>query len=88
MNEHPDKSYQARRFVLRFQRGRPHSFDVLEGEDPIAVLKRHLEFFPDDEPEVLEEQIYDPTHPRGFRYEKRGELLSLVKEIISIRGGD
>jgi len=81
MSESPEKTYQARRFVLRFQRGRPHSFDVLEGEDPVAVLRHHLEFFPEEEPEALEEQFYDPAHPRRFRYEERGELLSLVKEI-------
>jgi predicted YcjX-like family ATPase len=88
MSERPDKTYQARRFVLRFQRGRPHSFDVLEGEDPIAVLKRHLEFFPGEVPETLEEQFYDPNLFHRFRYEERGELLSLVKEIISIGGDD
>jgi len=88
MGGSPDKTYQARRFVLRFQRGRPHSFDVLEGEDPIAVLKRHLGFFPGEVPEALEEQFYDPTHPRRFRYEERGELLSLVREIARIGEGE
>ncbi len=81
MGERPQRSYQVRRFVLRFRRGRVHSFDVLEGEDPVAVLKRHLEFFPGEVPEGLEEQFYEPAHPRRFRYEDRGELLGLAKEI-------
>ncbi len=71
--------YRARRFVVHFERGGVHSFDVLGGEDPLEVLKRHLEFFPGKVPEVLREQFYDPTHPRRFRYEERGELLDLVK---------
>jgi len=71
--------HRARRFVLRFDRGGVHSFDVLEGEDPVEVLRHHLEFFPGKVPEALQEQFYDPTHPRRFRYEERGELLDLVK---------
>lgn len=71
--------HRARRFVLRFDRGGVHSFDVLEGEDPMEVLRRHLEFFPGKVPEILQEQFYDPAHPRRFRYEERGELLDLVK---------
>ncbi len=73
--------HRARRFVLRFEQGGVHSFDVLEGEDPLEVLRRHLEFFPGKVPETLQEQFYDPLHPRRFRYEERGELLDLVKEI-------
>jgi hypothetical protein len=71
--------HRARRFVLHFDRGGVHSFDVLEGEDLVEVLKRHLEFFPGKVPEILQEQFYDPAHPRRFRYEERGELLHLVK---------
>jgi hypothetical protein len=71
--------YRARRFVVRFEGGGAHSFDVLGGEDPLEVLRRHLEFFPGKVPEALWEQFYEPTHPRRFRYEERGELLDLVK---------
>jgi len=71
--------HRARRFVLRFDRGGAHSFDVLEGQDPVEVLRHHLEFFPGRVPETLQEQFYDPAHPRRFRYEERGELLDLVK---------
>jgi hypothetical protein len=77
--ESPNGAYRARRFVLRFDRGGVHSFDVLEGEDPVEVLKRHLGFFPSKVPEALQEQLYDPDHPHRFRYEDRGELLALVK---------
>jgi predicted YcjX-like family ATPase len=88
VSERLDKAYRARRFVLRFRRGRVHSFDVLEGEDPVAVLKRHIEFFPGEVPEALEEQFYDPVHPRRFRYEERGELLRLVKEVFRVGEGE
>ena len=76
--------HRARRFVLRFDRGGVHSFDVLEGEDPAEVLRRHLEFFPGKVPEILQEQFYDPAHPRRFRYEERGELLDLVKGPLAL----
>jgi predicted YcjX-like family ATPase len=82
--ESPDGGHRARRFVLRFDQGGVHSFDVLEGEDPVEALKRHLGFFPGRVPESLQEQFYDPEHPRRFRYEERKELLSLAKEILSI----
>jgi len=85
--EGPDETRRARRFVVRFRRGRSHSFDVLEGEDPVAVLRRHLEFFPGEVPEAVEEQFYDPTHPRRFRYEARGELLSLAREVSRLEEG-
>jgi hypothetical protein len=78
MNEALDEIPQARRFVIRFSGGRRHSFDVLAGEDLLAVLERHLRFFPGETPEALEEQFYDPSHPRRFRYEDRGELLRKV----------
>jgi hypothetical protein len=81
--ESPNGAHRARRFVLRFDRGGVHSFDVLEGEDPVEVLKRHLGFFPGKVPETLQEQFYDPDHPRRFRYEDREELLALVKGLLA-----
>ncbi len=87
MGEHPDKTHQARRFALRFRRGRPQGFDLLEGEDLIAALGRHLEFFPGEALEALEERFCDPTHLRGFRYGEREELLSLAKEMFPNREG-
>jgi hypothetical protein len=78
MSDTFDEIPRARRFVIRFSGGRRHSFDVLTGEDPLAVLERHLRFFPNEAPEALEEQFYDPSHPRRFRYENRGELLQKV----------
>lgn len=78
MNRTLDQAPKARRFVLRFSGGKRHSFDILAGEDPLAVLERHLRFFPEETPEALEEQFYDPLHPRRFRYEDRGELLRRV----------
>jgi len=78
--------HRARRFVLRFDRGGVHSFDVLEGEDPVEVLRHHLAFFPDRVPETLQEQFYDPAHPRRFRYEERGELLDLVRGLPASKG--
>ena len=77
--ESPGVVCRARRFVLHFEGGGVHSFDVLEGEDPLEVLRRHLEFFPGKVPGALREQFYEPTHPRRFRYEERGELLDLVR---------
>jgi hypothetical protein len=78
MGETFDEIPRARRFVIRFSGGKRHSFDILAGEDPLAALERHLRFFPDEAPEALEEQFYDPSHPRRFRYEDRGELLRKV----------
>jgi hypothetical protein len=77
--EGSSEGHRARRFVLRFDRSGVHSFDVLEGEDPVEVLRHHLGFFPDRVPETLQEQFYDPAHPRRFRYEERKELLDLAK---------
>ncbi len=65
----------ARRFVVKFKSGKVHSFDADEGAEPVAVVRKHLSFFPDEEPEALEEQFYDPSLPRRFRYEPRPELL-------------
>jgi hypothetical protein len=78
MGETFDEIPRARRFVVRFSGSKRHSFDILAGEDPLTVLERHLRFFPDETPEALEEQFYDPLHPRRFRYENRGELLQKV----------
>jgi hypothetical protein len=77
------RAHRTRRFVLRFDRGGVHSFDVLEGEDPVEVLRCHLAFFPDRTPETLQEQFYDPAYPRRFRYEERGELLNAVKGLLA-----
>ena len=78
MGETIDETPRAQRFVVRFSGGKRHSLDVLAGEDPLAVLERHLRFFPNETPEALEEQFYDPSHPRRFRYEDRRELLRKV----------
>lgn len=65
----------ARRLVVKFKSGKVHSFDVDEGVEPVAAVRKHLSFFPEEEPEALEEQFYDPSLPRRFRYEPRPELL-------------
>ena len=65
----------TRRLVLRFKSGKAYSFDLFEGTDPVLAVRKALSFFPNEEPEALEEQFYDPSLPRRFRYEPRRELL-------------
>ena len=72
-----------RRVVIRFADGTTTSFDLVEGRLE-QDLRHHLGFFPGKGVARVEEQIYDPTHPRRFRYKRREDLealcLSYTKE--------
>jgi len=67
-----------RRIVVRFKGGKVHSFDLIEGREKDDLL-RHLGFFPGREVARIEEQVYDPSSARGFRYLPRPDLEALVK---------
>jgi len=68
-----------RRVVIRFQDGGVHSFDYHE-EKVREDLRRHLGFFPHKKVAQIELQIYDPTLPGRFRYERRPDLETEVNE--------
>ncbi len=68
-----------KRVVIRFQDGGVHSFDYHEGKVR-ENLRRHLGFFPHKKVAQIELQIYDPTLPRRFRYERRPDLETEVNE--------
>lgn len=71
-----------RRIVIRFADGGVFSFDRREGLEGQDLL-RYLALFPGREVERVEEQVYDPTHPRRFRYERREDLEALVPSYKS-----
>ena len=71
-----------KRLVIRFRDGARTSLDLVpgrEGED----LRRHLRHFPGREVEAIEEKVYDPEHPRRFRYARREDLEAL---LLSYKG--
>lgn len=68
------------RLVLRFENGKTHSFDVDEGKDPVAVVRKHLALYEGLAPKSLEEQVYDPSLPTRFRYLDRSDLLKRALE--------
>ena len=71
-----------KRLVIRFKDGSTTSLDLApgrEGED----LIRHLRHFPGREVASVEEQAYDPEHPRRFRYARREDLEAL---LLSYKG--
>jgi hypothetical protein len=65
-----------KRVVIRFRDGSVHSFDYHE-EKVREDLRRHLGFFPGKKVAQIELQVYDPTLPRRFRYER----LDLETEV-------
>ncbi|AFV77499.1 hypothetical protein Theos_2526 (plasmid) [Thermus oshimai JL-2] len=81
-----------KRLVIRFKDGSTTSLDLVpgrEGEDllfgaPFPQMNlRHLRHFPGREVASVEEQAYDPEHPRRFRYARREDLEAL---LLSYKG--
>ena len=66
-----------RRLVIRFKDGASTSLDLVPGREA-EDLHRHLRHFPGKEVEAFEEQVYDPEHPRRFRYVRREDLEALL----------
>ena len=64
-----------RRLVIRFKDGSTTSLDLVPGRED---LLRHLRHFPRKEVASVEEQVYDPEHPRRFRYVRREDLEGLL----------
>jgi len=56
-----------RRLVIRFKDGSTTSLDLVPGREREDLL-RHLRHFPGKEVASVEEQVYAPEHPKGFRY--------------------
>jgi len=67
------------RVVIRFQDGSVHSFDYQPGQVR-NDLRLHLRFFPGKQVAQIVLQIYDPTLPKRFRYERRPDLEKEVSE--------
>jgi len=77
-----------RRLVIRFKDGSTTSLDLVPGREREDLL-RHLRHFPGKEVASVEEQVYDPEHPRRFRYVRREDLLRHLrhfpgKEVASV----
>lgn len=66
------------RIVVRFRGGGVLSFDSREGREA-EDLQRYLAMFPGKEVERIEEQVYDPSHPRRFRYLVREDLMGVIR---------
>lgn len=66
------------RIVVRFRGGGVFSFDSREGREAEG-LQRYLAMFPGKEVERIEEQVYDPSHPRRFRYLVREDLMGVIR---------
>jgi hypothetical protein len=73
-----------RRLVIRFKDGSTTSLDLVPGREREDLL-RHLRHFPRKEVASVEEQVYDPEHPRRFRYVQREDLEGL---LLSYKGED
>jgi hypothetical protein len=71
-----------RRLVIRFKDGSTTSLDLVPGREGEDLL-RHLRHFPGRAVEAVEEQVYDPEHPRRFRYARREDLEAL---LLSYKG--
>jgi len=67
-----------RRIVVRFKDGGVHSFDLIEGREKDDLFY-FLRFFQGKEVAQIEEQVYDPSSARRFRYLPRPDLEALVK---------
>ncbi len=66
------------RMVVRFKGGGVFSFDTWEGREA-EDLRRYLALFPGKEVERIEEQVYDPSHPKRFRYLVREDLMGVAR---------
>jgi hypothetical protein len=66
-----------RRLVIRFKDGSTTSLDLVPGREREDLL-RPLRHFPGKEVASVEEQVYDPEHPRRFRYVRREDLEGLL----------
>jgi hypothetical protein len=66
-----------RRLVIRFKDGSTTSLDLVPGREREDLL-RLLRHFPRKEVGSVEEQVYDPEHPRRFRYVRREDLEGLL----------
>jgi hypothetical protein len=73
-----------RRLVIRFKDGSTTSLDLVPGREREDLL-RHLRHFHGKEVARVEEQIYDPEHPKRFRYVQREDLEGL---LLSYKGED
>ena len=73
-----------RRLVIRFKDGSTTSLDLVPGREREDLL-RHLRHFPRKEVASVEEHVYDPEHPRRFRYVQREDLEGL---LLSYKGED
>jgi hypothetical protein len=71
-----------RRLVIRFKDGSTTGLDLVPGREREDLL-RHLRHFPGKEVGSVEEQVYDPEHPRRFRYVRREDLEGL---LLSYKG--
>jgi hypothetical protein len=71
-----------RRLVIRFKDGSTTSLDLVPGQEREDLL-RHLRHLPGKEVGSVEEQVYDPEHPRRFRYVRREDLEGL---LLSYKG--
>jgi len=71
-----------KRLVVRFKDGTRTSLDLVPGREGEDLL-RHLRHFPGRAVEAVEEQVYDPEHPRRFRYARREDLEAL---LLSYKG--
>jgi hypothetical protein len=73
-----------RRLVIRFKDGSTTSLDLVPGWEREDLL-RHLRHFPRKEVAGVEEQVYDPEHPKRFRYVRREDIEGL---LLSYKGED
>lgn len=76
-----------RRVVIRFVDGTTTSFDLVEDRLE-RDLRHHLGLFPGKQVARVEEQIYDPAHPRRFRYERREDLEALCLSYTKGASGE
>ncbi|WP_114313569.1 hypothetical protein [Thermus caldifontis] len=65
------------RIVVQFRGESVFSFYTQEGQEA-DDLRRYLALFPGKKVERIEEQVYDPSHPRRFRYLVREDLMEVV----------
>jgi hypothetical protein len=78
----PRRWMAMRRLVIRFKDGSTTSLDLVPGREREDLL-RHLRHFPRKEVASVEEQVYDPEHPKRFRYVRREDLEGL---LLSYKG--
>ena len=71
--------------MIRFKDGSTTSLDLVPGREREDLL-RHLRYFPGKEVGSVEEQVYDPEHPRRFRYVRREDIEGLLLSWGGTRG--